>query len=367
MTSKTIIGIEKILKSLPHRYPFLLVDKVIKLDPEKKIVAVKNVTFNEPHFLGHFPDHPIMPGVLIIEAMAQAGALMVTSAPNFNPEDKLVYFMSIDGAKFRKPVIPGDVLELHVEAIQNRGVVWKLSAVAIVDGQKLIDLDIESAAKEQRTSNIYKAVITRLEPSLEAAFVDYGAERHGFLPFKEVSRSYFKPGIDAGKATIKEAMTALGFGAKLSMGTWRSDTGEENQSSLFEVFDRDTVVLKRFVECNLVKTFNSEQQTLTKFIVAKFSGDAAWQAEMTAEQQRKKVKQFSAAQKIVWLYQHAETIMMDMVRAEVKKSGNAVLANVHDAVVVRNQIPAKLLAKIERKVQQRTGVSYFRLGETFYL
>jgi hypothetical protein len=169
------------------------------------------------------------------------------------------------------------------------------------------------------------------------------------------------------KATIKEAMTALGFGAKLSMGTWRSDTGEESQSSLFEVFDRDTIALKRFVECNLVKTFNAEQQALNKFIVAKFSGDAVWQAEMTAEQQRKKVKQFSSAQKIVWLYQHAETIMMDMVRAEVKKSGNTVLANVHDAVVVRNQIPALLLAKIELKVQQRTGVTYFSLGETSYL
>ncbi len=169
------------------------------------------------------------------------------------------------------------------------------------------------------------------------------------------------------KATIKEAMTALGFGAKLSLGTWRSDTGEENQSSLFEVFDRDAAVLKRFIECYLVKKFNSEQQTLNKFIVAKFSGDAAWQAEMTAEQQRKKVKQFSSAQKIVWLYQHAETIMMDMVRAEVKKTGNTVLANVHDAVVVRDQIPAKLLAKIERRVQQQTGLGYFRLGETFYL
>ena len=168
------------------------------------------------------------------------------------------------------------------------------------------------------------------------------------------------------KAKIKEAMTALGFGAKLSMGTWRSDTGEESQSSLFEVFDRDTVVLKRFVECNLVKTFNSEQQTLNKFIVAKFSGDAQWQAEMAAEQQRKKVKQFSSSQKIVWLYQHAETIMMDMVRAEVKKSGNTVLANVHDAVVVRNKISAKLLAKIESNVQQRTGVDYFKLGETEY-
>ncbi len=168
------------------------------------------------------------------------------------------------------------------------------------------------------------------------------------------------------KATIKEAMTALGFGAKLSMGTWRSDTGEENQSSLFEVFDRDTVILKRFVECNLVKTFNAEQQTLNKFIVAKFSGDAVWQAEMTAEQQRKRLKQFSAAQKIVWLYQHAETIMMDTVRAEVKKSGNSVLANVHDAVVVRKRISAKLLAKIELKVQTETEVFYFKLGETGY-
>jgi hypothetical protein len=169
------------------------------------------------------------------------------------------------------------------------------------------------------------------------------------------------------KATIKEAMTALGFGAKLSLGTWRSDTGEENQSSLFEVFDRDTTVLKRFIDCFLVKQFNLEQQTLNKFIVAKFSGDAHWQAEMTAEQLRKKTKQFSAAQKIVWLYQHAETIMMDIVRAEVKKSGNAILANVHDAVVVRNQIPAKLLNKIERQVQQPTGVGYFRLGETCLL
>ena len=168
------------------------------------------------------------------------------------------------------------------------------------------------------------------------------------------------------KATIKEAMTALGFGAKLSMGTWRSDTGEESQSSLFEVFDKDKVILKRFIDCYLVKKFNAEQQTLNKFIVAKFSSDSVWLAEMTAEQQRKKVKQFSAAQKIVWLYQHAETIMMDMVRAELKKSKNPVLANVHDAVVVRNQIPALLLAKIERKVQQRTGVDYFRLGETGY-
>jgi len=140
----TKINIEKIIKSLPHRYPFLLVDKVVSLEAGKKIVAVKNVTFNEPHFLGHFPDHPIMPGVLIIEAMAQAGALMVTCAPDFNAEDKLVYFMSIDGAKFRKPVVPGDVLELHIEAVQNRGSVWKLAATAIVDGQKVSEAQLSA-------------------------------------------------------------------------------------------------------------------------------------------------------------------------------------------------------------------------------
>lgn len=140
MSSKpVVIDFQKILKSLPHRYPFLLVDKIISFEPDKKIVGIKNVTFNEPHFMGHFPGHPIMPGVMIIEAMAQAGALIVTAAPDFNAEDKLVYFMSIDSAKFRKPVIPGDVLELHVEAIQSRSNIRKLSGVGIVDGQKVAE------------------------------------------------------------------------------------------------------------------------------------------------------------------------------------------------------------------------------------
>jgi 3-hydroxyacyl-[acyl-carrier-protein] dehydratase len=134
-----LINIEKIIKSLPHRYPLLLVDKVMSLEVNKKIVAIKNVTVNEPHFTGHFPDRPIMPGVLIIEAMAQAGALMVTCAPDFDAENKLVYFMSIDGVKFRKPVVPGDVLELHVEVVQNRGNVWKMAAVALVEGQKVTE------------------------------------------------------------------------------------------------------------------------------------------------------------------------------------------------------------------------------------
>ena len=132
MSKQTIIGIEQILKSLPHRYPFLLVDKVIELELGKKIVAIKNVTFNEPHFLGHFPDHPIMPGVLIIEAMAQAGALMVTSAPGFKPEEKLVYFMSIEEAKFRNPVEPGCLLDLHVEMIQKRSRICKFRGKAMI-------------------------------------------------------------------------------------------------------------------------------------------------------------------------------------------------------------------------------------------
>jgi hypothetical protein len=193
----------------------------------------------------------------------------------------------------------------------------------------------------------------------------YLADKETFFNYV-IQKVFPTPSTQDYKPVIKEAMNAIGFGAKLGMGTWYSDEGQEKRSSLFEVFDYDTLALKRFIECDWVLLINKELQTLNNFIVAKFSGDAAWQAAMTAEQQRKKVKQFSAAQKIVWLYQHAETIMMDIVRAEVKKSGNTVLANVHDAVVVRNRIPALLLAKIERKVQVRTGVDYFRLGETGY-
>ncbi|MFZ9180703.1 MAG: 3-hydroxyacyl-ACP dehydratase FabZ [Rickettsiales bacterium] len=143
------INIEKILKSLPHRYPILLVDKVVELNVGKSIVAVKNVTFNEPHFLGHFPDHPIMPGVLIIEAMAQAGALIVTLGEDFKSEENLVYFMSIEAAKFRKPVIPGDVLELKVEVIHNRGSVWKLSGNAFVDGVKVSEAEFSAMIVEK--------------------------------------------------------------------------------------------------------------------------------------------------------------------------------------------------------------------------
>lgn len=129
-----IIDIEKIIKMIPHRYPLLLVDRVIEFDQDKSIVALKNVTFNEPHFQGHFPDKPIMPGVLIVEALAQASALLVVESQIDSPDDKLVYFMSIEKAKFRKPVTPGDSLHLKVTTIQNRGAVWKFQGEALVDG-----------------------------------------------------------------------------------------------------------------------------------------------------------------------------------------------------------------------------------------
>ena len=138
------IAIEQIIKSIPHRYPFLLVDKVIAMEPNKSVVGVKNVTFNEPHFMGHFPDKPIMPGVLIIEAMAQTGAIMVINSGDFKPEEKLVYFMSIDKVKFRKPVVPGDVLELHIEVIQTRGAVWKMAGIAKVDGVKVSEAEFSA-------------------------------------------------------------------------------------------------------------------------------------------------------------------------------------------------------------------------------
>jgi len=138
------INIQEILKSIPHRYPLLLVDKVIAMEPNKSVIGIKNVTFNEPHFLGHFPDHPIMPGVMIVEAMAQTSAIMVVKSSDFNPEEKLVYFMSIDNVKFRKPVVPGDVLELHVETVQNRGPVWKFKGKGVVNGQTVTQAEFSA-------------------------------------------------------------------------------------------------------------------------------------------------------------------------------------------------------------------------------
>ncbi|MBT4922573.1 MAG: 3-hydroxyacyl-ACP dehydratase FabZ [Rickettsiales bacterium] len=130
--SKTIEASE-IIKLIPHRYPIMLVDRVVDYKANEYAEGIKNVTYNEPQFNGHFPGHPIMPGVLIVEALAQTSAILVSKSNLDNPEEKLVYFMSIDKAKFRKPVIPGDTVKLRVDVIQHRGGVWRFEGKAYVD------------------------------------------------------------------------------------------------------------------------------------------------------------------------------------------------------------------------------------------
>jgi 3-hydroxyacyl-[acyl-carrier-protein] dehydratase len=133
-TTQTTLDILEIQRILPHRYPFLLIDRVIEIDRRKRIVAVKNVTVNEPHFNGHFPGHPIMPGVLIVEAIAQAGgALLLTEIPDRN--SKLMVFTGIERAKFRKPVVPGDQLRIEVSVLAWRSNAAKMEGRATVDGK----------------------------------------------------------------------------------------------------------------------------------------------------------------------------------------------------------------------------------------
>ena len=133
------IDIHRIIAMIPHRYPFLMIDKVIEMVPGESAVGVKNVSINEQHFIGHFPGKPVMPGVLIIEAMAQTSAVLVVETLGKEAEGKLVYFMSIDEARFRKPVVPGDSLHIRVDKQQSRRNVWKFACVATVDGVKGAD------------------------------------------------------------------------------------------------------------------------------------------------------------------------------------------------------------------------------------
>ena len=132
-----------IQRIIPHRYPFLLVDKVIDIDGYQSAVGIKNVTMNEPHFQGHFPSKPVMPGVTIIEALAQTSAVMVGVAMDMVDKDLLVYFMGIDNAKFRRMVVPGDVVRLAVETTRGKpgGKVWKFRGVATVDGEMAAECD----------------------------------------------------------------------------------------------------------------------------------------------------------------------------------------------------------------------------------
>jgi beta-hydroxyacyl-ACP dehydratase FabZ len=128
------MDIERILSVLPHRYPFLLVDRILEVTGTSRIVGVKNVTINEPFFQGHFPGHPIMPGVLIVEAMAQVGGCLMMGTLE-RPETKVVYFMAMDRVRFRRPVRPGDQLRMEVEVLQVRGPTCRLKGVATVEGQ----------------------------------------------------------------------------------------------------------------------------------------------------------------------------------------------------------------------------------------
>ncbi|WGI20686.1 3-hydroxyacyl-ACP dehydratase FabZ [Amylibacter sp. IMCC11727] len=136
--------IQDIKRMIPHRYPFLLIDRVRDIDLNKSAVGIKNVTYNEPHFQGHFPAQPIMPGVTIVEAMAQTAAVLVVKTLDMMDNDMLVYFLSIDKCKFRHPVTPGDQLELHVKVIRGRGKLWRFFGEGVVDGKVVAEAEFNA-------------------------------------------------------------------------------------------------------------------------------------------------------------------------------------------------------------------------------
>jgi UDP-3-O-[3-hydroxymyristoyl] N-acetylglucosamine deacetylase/3-hydroxyacyl-[acyl-carrier-protein] dehydratase len=145
---RRVLGIEEIMKVLPHRYPFLLVDRILEIQDNARIVGLKNVTINEPFFQGHFPGHPIMPGVLIIEAMAQVGGMLLMGTLG-DPESKVVYFMSLDNVKFRRPVKPGDQIRFELDLTQVRGKVCKMRGVAKVDGEVVAEADMAAMVRDR--------------------------------------------------------------------------------------------------------------------------------------------------------------------------------------------------------------------------
>ena len=144
----SVLGIEEIMKVLPHRYPFLLVDRIVEVEEKRRVVGIKNVTINEPFFQGHFPGHPIMPGVLIVEAMAQTGGvLLLGSVPD--PGQKVVYFMTLDNVKFRRPVKPGDQLRFELDLVKIRGMVCQMHGVAKVDGEVVCEADMTAMVRDR--------------------------------------------------------------------------------------------------------------------------------------------------------------------------------------------------------------------------
>ncbi|KAB7739309.1 3-hydroxyacyl-ACP dehydratase FabZ [Parvibaculum sedimenti] len=144
--------IKRVMELLPHRYPMLMIDKIVEMKGSESATGIKNVSANEPFFQGHFPGHPVMPGVLIVEAMAQTAGALVLSGLGADAEGKIVYFMTIERARFRKPVQPGDVLKIHVTKIHSRGPVWKFSGEAKVDGVLVAEADYSAMIVDQASN-----------------------------------------------------------------------------------------------------------------------------------------------------------------------------------------------------------------------
>lgn len=142
------VDLERIMQMIPHRYPLLLVDKVVDIVADKSAVGIKNVTINEPQFQGHFPSQAVMPGVFIIESMAQTAAVLVVYTLGPESEGKLVYFMTVDNARFRRPVVPGDVMHVQVSKVRNRGAIWKFRGEVMVEGKLAAEADFSAMIRD---------------------------------------------------------------------------------------------------------------------------------------------------------------------------------------------------------------------------
>jgi 3-hydroxyacyl-[acyl-carrier-protein] dehydratase len=150
-TTIEVVDIARIMHAIPHRYPFLMIDRVVDVVRNRSAIGIKNVSVNESFFQGHFPNHPVMPGVLIIESMAQTAAVLVVETLGPDAAGKLVYFMSIEGAKFRRPVVPGDQLRIHIVKERSRGNVWKFHSVAKVDGVAVAEATYSAMIMDRAT------------------------------------------------------------------------------------------------------------------------------------------------------------------------------------------------------------------------